>query len=264
MKSTDPLSGAHVTASADCYGLVGYPLGHSFSASFFAEKFKTEGIDARYDNYEMPTVAGLRQLVDENTHLRGLNVTIPHKQAVMPLLDSLSDEARAIGAVNVIRICRSEGAAPVLEGHNTDVVGFVRSLRPLLCEHHQQALVLGTGGAARAILHGLRSLGIRPVSVSRTARPGVLTYDELSPQVMAEHTVIVNCSPVGMSPRVETCPDIPYHLLTPRHLLYDLVYNPLETRFLAQGKAQGAVVKNGLEMLHLQALAAWDIWQGRE
>lgn len=252
-----------ITASASTvgYGLVGYPLGHSFSASFFSEKFRTEGIDARYDNYEMPTVDGLRRLVEENANLRGLNVTIPHKQAVIPLLDTLSAEAQAIGAVNVIRICREEGTAPMLEGHNTDVVGFVRSLQPLLCNHHQRALVLGTGGASRAILHGLRGLDINPTCVSRTARPGVLAYADLTPEVMAENTVIVNCSPVGMSPHTDECPDIPYHLLTEHHLLYDLVYNPLETRFLALGRERGAVVKNGLEMLHLQALAAWDIWQ---
>lgn len=246
---------------ADHYGLVGYPLGHSFSASFFSEKFRNESVDARYDNYEMPTVDGLRRLVDEDVKLRGLNVTIPHKQAVIPLLDALSAEARAIGAVNVIRIRRDESGDAVLEGHNSDVVGFVDSLRPLLCEHHRRALVLGTGGASRAIVYGLRSLGIHPTYVSRTPSEGMLTYAELTPEVMAENTVIVNCSPVGMSPHTDKCPDIPYHLLTSRHLLYDLVYNPLETRFLALGREQGAVVKNGLEMLHLQALAAWNIWQ---
>ena len=259
-KSVTIFSNSHMPET-EHYGLVGYPLGHSFSASFFAEKFRTEGIDARYDNYEMPTVDGLRCLVDEDVKLRGLNVTIPHKQAVIPLLDTLSAEARAIGAVNVIRIRRDEVGKAVLEGHNSDVIGFVGSLRPLLREHNRQALVLGTGGASRAIVHGLRSLGIHPTYVSRTPDEGRLAYADLTPEVMAENTIIVNCSPVGMSPHTDKCPDIPYHLLTSHHLLYDLVYNPLETRFLALGRERGAVVKNGLEMLHLQALAAWDIWQ---
>lgn len=244
----------------DIYGLIGNPLGHSFSASFFAEKFSREGIDARYMNFEIPDVKCLLDVVAEHSGLRGLNVTIPYKQAVIPLLDSLSDGARAIGAVNVIRVLR-DGRQVRLEGHNSDVIGFSRSISPLLQPGHRRALVLGTGGAARAIHHGLRGLGIEPVAVSRRPGTDTLTYADLTPSVLAAHTVVVNCSPVGMYPHVDEAPDIPYHLLTPDHLLYDLVYNPLETEFLRRGKERGAVVKNGLEMLHLQALAAWEIWQ---
>lgn len=247
------------------FGLIGFPLGHSFSARFFAEKFATEQIDARYDNYEMPTVEGLRNLIDADAELCGLNVTIPHKQAVIPLLDALSDEAREIGAVNVIRIERNADGAVRLEGYNSDIIGFKESLAPLLRPHHKRALVLGTGGASKAIVVGLRQLGIEPTYVSRRPAPGQLTYADFSdPQrariILEEHTLIVNCSPVGMHPHVDEAPAIPYELLTPRHLLYDLVYNPLETRFMQLGRQQGATVKNGLEMLHLQALAAWEMW----
>lgn len=249
------------------YGLIGFPLGHSFSAKFFAEKFAKEGLDARYDNYEMASVEGLRELIAADSELCGLNVTIPHKQAVLPLLDELSPEARAIGAVNVIRVLRdsADGALGVsdglrLIGCNSDVIGFTDSLRPLLKPHHQRALVLGTGGASRAVVAGLRSLGIEPIYVSRRPVEGGLTYAQLTPDVLAAHTVVVNCSPVGMYPKTDEAPAIPYELLTPRHLLYDLVYNPLDTRFMQLGRERGAVVKNGLEMLHLQALAAWRMW----
>lgn len=237
------------------YGLIGWPLGHSFSAGFFAEKFAKEGIDARYDNYEMETVEGLRAFVKSEPNLCGLNVTIPHKQAVIPLLDEISEEAAAIGAVNVIRVRDGK-----LKGFNSDIIGFMESIRPLLKPHHTSALVLGTGGASKAIVVGLRKLGIEPTYVSRSKKPGQLTYEELTPEIMAAHTVIVNCSPVGMFPKVENAPAIPYDLVTPQHLLYDLVYNPLEPRFLTLGKERGATVKNGLEMLHLQAIASWQFW----
>lgn len=245
------------------YGLIGYPLGHSFSAGYFAEKFSREGIDARYDNYEMTTVATLRDLIASDPELCGLNVTIPHKQAVIPHLDDLTPEARAIGAVNVIRIERTAGNLRLI-GCNSDIIGFCDSLRPLLMPHHRAALVLGTGGASRAVVAGLRSLGLSPTLVSRRPLEGGLTYDDLSPEVMAAHTVIVNCSPVGMHPHIDEAPTIPYGLITPRHLLYDLVYNPLDTRFMQLGRAHGATVKNGLEMLHRQAEAAWQMWQGHD
>lgn len=242
------------------YGLIGYPLGHSFSAKFFAEKFAKEGLDARYDNYEMASVDTLRALIAADARLCGLNVTIPHKQAVIPLLDDLTPEARAIGAVNVIRILRGADGTLRLIGCNSDVIGFTDSLRPLLQPHHARALVLGTGGASKAVVAGLRSLGITPTYVSRRPIEGGLTYAELTPDVMAAHTLIVNCSPVGMHPHTDEAPAIPYEQLTPRHLLYDLVYNPLETRFMQLGREHGAVVKNGLEMLHRQAIVAWEMW----
>ena len=241
------------------YGLIGYPLGHSFSAGYFAEKFKTEGIDAEYLNFEIPTAEMLPDVVRDNPTLAGLNVTIPHKQAVIPLLDSLSDEARAIGAVNVIKIDR-RGDRPLLRGYNADVIGFTRSIRPLLRPSHRAALVLGTGGASKAVVHGLQQLGLATQYVSRTPHDGAIGYADLTPDVMAAHTVVVNCTPVGMYPRVDACPDLPYDLVTPEYLFYDLIYNPGETCFLRRAAERGATTKNGLEMLHLQAEASWDFW----
>ena len=239
----------------DKYGIIGYPLGHSFSRAFFTEKFQREHIDAEYVNFEIPSADMLPGIVQANPNLRGLNVTLPHKEAVIPMLDELSDEAKEIGAVNVIRV--SDGR---LKGFNSDIIGFMDSIRPLLKPWHQHALVLGTGGASRAIRVGLQRLGIEWTYVSRTPAPGRLTYADLTSELMEHYQVIVNCSPVGMFPHVDACPDIPYHLLTGRHLLYDLVYNPQETLFLKRGAEHGAAVKNGLEMLHLQALASWRFW----
>lgn len=239
----------------DKYGIIGYPLGHSFSRAFFTEKFQREHIDAEYVNFEIPSADMLPGIVQANPNLRGLNVTLPHKEAVIPMLDELSDEAKEIGAVNVIRV--RDGR---LKGFNSDIIGFMDSIRPLLKPWHQHALVLGTGGASRAIRVGLQRLGIEWTYVSRTPAPGRLTYADLTSELMEHYQVIVNCSPVGMFPRVDACPDIPYQLLTGRHLLYDLVYNPQETLFLKRGAEHGAAVKNGLEMLHLQALASWRFW----
>ena len=242
----------------DRYGIIGFPLGHSFSRAFFTEKFQKEHIDAEYVNFEIPSVHLLPEIVRSNPHLRGLNVTLPYKEAVIPMLDSMSDEAREIGAVNVIQV--REGR---LKGFNSDIIGFMDSLRPLLKPWHRHALVLGTGGASCAIRVGLERLGLDWTYVSRTAAEGRLTYSALTPEVMEHYQVIVNCSPVGMFPKVDACPDIPYHLLSSRHLLYDLVYNPEETLFLKRGAQQGATIKNGLEMLHLQALASWEFWNER-
>lgn len=239
----------------DKYGIIGYPLGHSFSRAFFTEKFQREHIDAEYVNFEIPSADMLPGIVQTNPNLCGLNVTLPHKEAVIPMLDELSDEAKEIGAVNVIRV--RDGR---LKGFNSDIIGFMDSIRPLLKPWHQHALVLGTGGASRAIRVGLQRLGIQWTYVSRTPAPGRLTYADLTAELMEHYQVIVNCSPVGMFPHVDACPDIPYQLLTDRHLLYDLVYNPQETLFLKRGAEHGAAVKNGLEMLHLQALASWRFW----
>lgn len=239
----------------DKYGIIGYPLGHSFSRAFFTEKFQREHIDAEYVNFEIPSADMLPGIVQTNPNLCGLNVTLPHKEAVIPMLDELSDEAKEIGAVNVIRV--RDGR---LKGFNSDIIGFMDSIRPLLKPWHQHALVLGTGGASRAIRVGLQRLGIEWTYVSRTPAPDRLIYADLTPELMEHYQVIVNCSPVGMFPHVDACPDIPYQLLTGRHLLYDLVYNPQETLFLKRGAERGAAVKNGLEMLHLQALASWRFW----
>lgn len=239
----------------DKYGIIGFPLGHSFSRGFFTEKFACEGIDAQYLNFEIPDVAMLRDVLRDNPELRGLNVTLPHKQAVIPLLDELSDEAREIGAVNVIRVRDGK-----LKGFNSDIIGFTESIKPLLKPHHRKALVLGTGGASKAICVGLKRLGIEWKYVSRTPREGMITYEDITADTLQDYTVIVNCSPVGMFPKVDEAPAIPYEHLTPKHLLFDCVYNPEDTLFMQKGRAQGATVKNGLEMLHLQAIASWRFW----
>ncbi len=246
----------------DIYGLIGWPLGHSFSAQYFNEKFHHEGINAEYLNFEMPEVdTRLLRLIQSTPTLKGLNVTIPHKQAVIPLLDKISDEAKAIGAVNVISI-NNENGRYILKGYNSDVIGFTKSIKPLLKPSHRKALVLGTGGASRAIVYGLQLLGIEPTYVSRTAGLNKLTYNELTSAEILSHTVIINCSPVGMFPHTNERPKLPYEAITPEHILYDLVYNPLETKFLEMGKKYGATVKNGLEMLHIQAQESWRFWHG--
>ena len=243
----------------DTYGIIGYPLGHSFSRGFFTEKFAREQIEAQYMNFEIPNVEMLREVLNENPELRGLNVTLPYKTAVIPLLDELSDDARNIGAVNVIRVRNG-----YLKGFNSDIIGFMGSIRPLLQPHHKKALILGTGGASRAIRVGLTQLGLQWKHVSRSAREDMFTYSELSPEILHEYEVIVNCSPVGMYPHVDESPAIPYESLTDRNLLFDCVYNPESTQFMQRGAQQGATVKNGLEMLHLQAIASWEFWNSED
>ncbi len=238
------------------YGLIGYPLGHSFSRKFFTEKFEKEGIDAQYLNFEIPSIEEFPEIIKNNPELRGLNVTIPYKQQVMQYLHNISEEASAIGAVNVVRVRDGH-----LTGFNSDVIGFVNSIRPLLKPHHKKALILGTGGASKAIHYGLeKKLGMETLFVSRTAREGMITYDDITPETLQAYHVIVNCSPVGMYPHVDECPALPYEAMNENNLLYDLVYNPLKTLFMKKGAEQGATVKNGLEMLHLQAIASWKFW----
>ena len=245
------------------YGLIGYPLGHSFSRKFFTEKFAKEGIDAQYLNFEIPSIEEFPEIIKNNPTLRGLNVTIPYKQQVMQYLDDISEEAKAIGAVNVVKCQLSTVNCQLhLTGYNSDVIGFVNSIKPLLKPHHKKALILGTGGASKAIRYGLeKKLGMKTLFVSRSARKGMITYEEVTAEVLKEYEVIVNCSPVGMYPHVDECPALPYEALNENNLLYDLVYNPLETLFMKKGAAQGATVKNGLEMLHLQAIASWEFWE---
>ena len=246
------------------YGLIGNPLGHSFSRSFFNDKFKNENINAEYLNFELPDIGDLMEVIAEYPDLRGLNVTIPYKQQVIPYMDSIDAAAESIGAINVIKIINDGSQDVTLKGFNTDCIGFAESLRPLLSEAMTSALVLGTGGASRAICYALKQLGINVNPVSRTAKEGRITYTDLTPEIMATHKLIVNTTPLGMYPDVHTCPDIPYQLLTPEHLCYDIVYNPEETEFMKRSAKYGARTKNGLEMLHRQALAAWDIWQSSE
>lgn len=247
----------------DLYGLVGFPLGHSFSKRFFTEKFEREQPDAQYVNFEIPDICLLTDILKEHASLRGLNVTIPYKERVIPFLDDICPEAKDIGAVNVIRVTHTpEGVR--LKGFNSDIIGFKKSLVPLLKPEHKRALVLGTGGASKAVVKGLMQLGIEPLYVSRTAAQGRIAYEDLDERVMQDCRVVVNCTPCGMFPHVNDCPQIPYHLITPQHVLYDLVYNPEVTEFMKRGRRQGATVKNGLEMLHLQALAAWEFWNSMD
>jgi len=244
----------------DRYGLIGFPLKHSFSKDYFNNKFASEGIDAEYINFEIESIAELKPVIRNNPQLKGLNVTIPYKEQVIPYLNKLSENARLIGAVNVIKIVRKKKKIK-LTGYNSDIIGFKQSIEPLLQPHHQQALILGTGGSAKAIFYGLQQLGLTATYVSRQkSSDRILTYSELSSEVMEAHTVIVNCTPVGLWPKVDDCPAIPYPMLTNKHLLYDLIYNPNETLFMKKGEEQGAVVKNGLEMLLLQAFAGWNFW----
>lgn len=243
------------------YGLLGHPLGHSFSRAYFNNKFAHDGTDAEYLNFDIEAIGQLPQLLADHPHLRGLNVTIPYKQQVMPYLDDLSDEARAIGAVNVVGITRDADGHTRLKGFNSDIIGFTESIRPLLQPHHRKALVLGTGGASKAICRGLDKLGIEWRYVSRQRLTSAFTYADITPSVLADYTVIVNCTPLGMYPRTDCAPEIPYAALSARHLLFDLVYNPDITLFMRQGRRFGATVKNGLEMLHLQAEASWKFWQ---
>lgn len=243
------------------YGLIGYPLGHSFSRNFFNEKFASENIQAEYVNFEIPSIEQFPEIIRANPNLAGLNVTIPYKEAVIPYLNRLDTDAAAIGAVNVIRINRISPKETELVGYNSDVIGFNRSIEPLLEPHHKKALILGTGGASKAVNFGLKKLGLETLFVSRSRHDEhTLTYQELTPELMDEYKVIVNTTPVGMYPNADEYPDIPYECLTHKHLLYDLLYNPDTTLFMKKGSEQGAVVKNGIEMLLLQAFEAWDIW----
>lgn len=243
----------------DKYGLIGYPLVHSFSISYFNEKFQNENIDAIYENYEISSIEQLTEVLDTNPELRGLNVTIPYKEKVTSYLDSLSPEASEIGAVNVIKI-EHKGKKTILKGYNSDVIGFTRSIEPLLEPFHKKALVLGTGGASKAIEFGLRSLKLETLKVSRTGKGEAIKYEDLTPDMIKEYNVIVNCTPCGMFPHSDECPKLPYDAMDSHTLLYDLIYNPDETLFLSKGKEKGAIVKNGLEMLLLQAFASWEFW----
>lgn len=247
----------------DKYGLIGYPLGHSFSVSYFNQKFIDEGIDAQYENFEIQTIEALLEVLSSNPNLRGLNVTIPYKQKVISYLDSISPEARAIGAVNVIRV-EHDGHRTILKGYNSDVIGFTQSIEPMLEKWHKKALILGTGGASKAIDYGLKALGLETVFVSRFKRPGTVLYKDVTPEVIKEYNVIVNCTPCGMYPHTEECPELPYEAMDNHTILYDLIYNPDETLFMKKGEAYGANTKNGLEMLLLQAFASWEFWNGKD
>lgn len=241
------------------YGLIGYPLGHSFSMGYFNEKFKNEAINAVYENFEIPDIQDITTVIGSNPDLVGFNVTIPYKEKVMDYLDYIAPEAAEIGAVNVVKVTHN-GERAVLKGFNSDVVGFVNSIKPLLRPLHKKALVLGTGGASKAVEYGLRKLGLETIKVSRTEKDNTITYGQVTPELLSEYKVIVNCTPCGMAPHFDECPNLPYDSIDDSFLLYDLIYNPEETLFLRKGKEKDATVKNGLEMLLLQAEEGWNIW----
>jgi len=245
------------------FGLIGYPLGHSFSASYFNRKFKEEGINARYVNFPLKQLGEFRKLVDGEPELAGLNVTVPYKQEIIPYLDQMNDTAGTIHAVNTITF-RWSGNRLVLLGDNTDVTGFRRSLEEHLHPGHREALVLGTGGASKAVLYVLDQLGISRTLVSRKPDDQRLGYAQLDEARVARSTLIINTTPLGMHPREDTFPDIPYHAMGPRHLLFDLVYNPEKTAFLSRGEAFGAKIVNGYDMLIYQAEASWNIWNAEQ
>lgn len=247
----------------DKYGLIGYPLIHSFSENYFNQKFMDEGIDAKYVNFEIPNIDSFLEILASNPDLKGLNVTLPYKEKIIRFLDTVSPEARSIGAVNVIKVS-TKGGTTELKGYNSDVIGFTKSIEPLLERFHKKALILGTGGSSKAIDYGLRSLGLETVFVSRFERPGTIQYDKITPEVVNEYKVIVNCTPCGMYPNIDECPPLPYEALDSKNLLYDLIYNPDQTLFMKKGAKYGANVKNGLEMLLLQAFASWEFWNGDE
>lgn len=241
------------------YGLIGYPLGHSFSMGYFNEKFKNEAINAVYENFEIPDIQDITTVIGSNPDLAGFNVTIPYKEKVMDYLDYIAPEAAEIGAVNVVKVTHN-GERAVLKGFNSDVVGFVNSIKPLLRPLHKKALVLGTGGASKAVEYGLRKLGLETIKVSRTEKDNTITYGQVTPELLSEYKVIVNCTPCGMAPHFDECPNLSYDSIDDSFLLYDLIYNPEETLFLRKGKEKDATVKNGLEMLLLQAEEGWNIW----
>jgi shikimate dehydrogenase len=241
------------------FGLIGYPLGHSFSASYFADKFSREGIDAEYRNFPLDDIRSFAGLVEQETGLRGLNVTVPYKQEIIPFLQSLSTSAEEVGAVNTITFVRSGGELK-LAGDNTDVIGFRRSLEENLDSHHYGALVLGSGGSSKAVCKVLEKMGIAHTLVSRKRGKDRITYSDLDEEKMHRFPIIINTTPLGMYPHVDNSPDIPYEHLGPGHLLFDLVYNPALTRFLERGKNQGAKYVNGYDMLVYQAEASWEIW----
>lgn len=240
------------------YGLIGKTLKHSFSKKYFTEKFETEKIDAKYELFELPDITHFQQLVAGN-YLSGLNVTIPYKEQVIPFLDELDTVAQAIGAVNTIQFIRSD-AGCTLKGYNTDVIGFTNSFAPLLQPQHTHALILGTGGASKAVAYALKTLNIDYRFVSRKPSGENFSYRQLTGEVIEKYKIIINCTPVGTFPNVDEAPEIPYHLLSSGHFLYDLIYNPEKTLFCRLGEERGTTIKTGLDMLYGQAIAAWKIW----
>lgn len=242
------------------YGLLGYPLTHSFSKKYFTEKFETENIDSTYENFEINSINKFPEIIKSNPEIIGLNVTIPYKEQVIPFLDELNDSARKIGAVNTIQVKRTDSGIH-LKGFNTDTFGFENSLKPLLKKHHKKALILGTGGASKALKYVLTNLGINFISASiEELKDNEIRYEDIDEKTMAERLLIINATPLGTFPKTDACANIPYQFITKEHLLFDLVYNPEITQFMQNGLDKGAAVKNGYEMLLGQAKKAYEIW----
>ena len=243
------------------YGLIGYPLGHSFSKQYFTEKFVREGLtDCYFEAFPISSIDQFTELIQKHTKLKGLSVTIPYKEQVLDFVTELSDEVKFIGATNSIKITGKK-----LVAFNTDIIGFEKSFCKVLQQHHKKALVLGTGGASKAVQYVLGRLEIDFLIVTRNEnpKPGYINYSLIDEQVMKEYLIIINCSPVGMSPNENACPDIPYQFINSSHYLYDLVYKPEKTLFLQKGEQEGAVIQNGYEMLLIQAEASWKIWNSK-
>lgn len=242
------------------FGLIGFPLGHSFSRKYFTEKFEKEGLsDCVYENFPLESIDLLRGMINNEPELCGFNVTIPYKSSVIRLLSKISDEAADIGAVNVVKVKRS-GSRPFLHGFNSDITGIRDSLTPYLSSGINKALILGTGGSSRAVSYVLRNMGLRVTLVSRSIKAGAVTYSDLTHTMYDETGIIVNTTPLGMYPDVDSRPDIDYNMLNSRHILFDLVYNPEKTMFLRTGEEKGCTVISGLKMLYSQAERAWEIW----
>ncbi len=238
------------------FGLVGKNISYSFSKGYFTQKFKELGLDLHsYENFDLAAIEDFQELIQLNKNLRGLNVTIPYKEVVIPYLDKLNPKAEKIGAVNTIKFTKKG-----LKGFNTDIYGFKKSIKPFLKKRHKKALILGTGGASKAVAFVFSELGIKYKYVSRNPKKKQLGYTDLNDEVLKKYTVLINCTPQGTFPNIEDKPAIPYQLITKKHLLFDLIYNPEKTAFLQEGEKQGAAICNGLRMLELQAEKAWAIW----
>ncbi|HLU81105.1 MAG TPA: hypothetical protein VK010_03455 [Flavobacteriaceae bacterium] len=239
------------------YGLIGKNINYSFSGKYFTEKFASENIPAEYLIFDIDEISEFEKIITK-PELQGLNVTIPYKESVMAFLDNIDSEAAKIGAINTIKIHKGKTL-----GFNTDVYGFEKAISPLLENHHKNALILGTGGASKAVKYVLEKRGIEFKMISRKASKNRLSYAQVSEEIIKKNFIIINCTPLGTFPDTESFPDIPYHYLTNKHLLFDLTYNPAETKFLKLGKKQGAQTENGLNMLKFQAEKAWEIWNNR-
>ncbi|ELY2009823.1 shikimate dehydrogenase [Flavobacterium psychrophilum] len=239
-------------------GLLGKNISYSFSQNYFTNKFKQEknNNDFSYENFDIQSIEEFTKILQINSNLIGLNVTIPYKETIIPFLDELSQNAKEIGAVNTIRISPNGK----LFGDNTDYFGFNKSLNPLLKSHHKKALILGTGGAAKAVAFGLKKLNIESLFVSRLEKESTITYNEINAKIFDDYQIIINCTPLGTTPKTELFPDIPYSFFTPKHIAFDLIYNPEKTVFLEKAENKGAIIKNGYDMLVFQAEKAWEIW----